>query len=206
MKTSTETDKIYPAFAKMQKELSKAKKSSTNPHFKSSYADLTSVHEACEGALIGNGFFVTQGYGIDPKDHLYTRLVHTESGQWFQSECPLVLGKLDAQGVGSATTYYRRYSLVSMLNMLAEDDDGNAASHKPEGSKTLGGPTAKKACAAALNSIKEYLDSGLVEMPAWWDEKKKLYKVSKAQDLDEGQALVIINELKAIEDKANGKA
>lgn len=77
MKTSAETDKIYPAFAKMQAEINKAKKSSTNPHFKSNYADLTAVHEACEAALVANGFFVTQGYGIEPKDHLYTRLVHT---------------------------------------------------------------------------------------------------------------------------------
>lgn len=205
MKTSAETNEIYPAFLKMQRELGKAKKSSDNPFFKSKYADLASVHEACEDAMIANGFGVTQGHGLDPVPHLYTRIIHS-SGQWFQSETPMYLVKQDAQALGSFTTYARRYAIVAMLNMLAEDDDGNAASQKPEGAKTIGGPQAKKASAAALNSIKEYLDSGLVKMPAWWDEKKKLYKVSKAQDLDEGQALAIINELKAIEDKANGKA
>lgn len=203
MKTSQETNEIYPAFLKMQRELGKAKKSADNPFFKSKYADLASVHAACEDAMISNGFGVTQGHGLEPVPHLYTRLIHA-SGQWFQSEMPMYLVKQDAQALGSFTTYARRYALVAMLNMLAEDDDGNAAS-KPEGAKTLGGPTAKKASATALNTIKEYLDSGLVK-PDWWDQKKKVYKVTKAQDLDEGQALAIINELKSIEEKANAKA
>lgn len=206
MKTSTETDKIYPAFAKMQKELSKAKKSSTNPHFKSSYADLTSVHEACESALVGNGFFVTQGYGIDPKDHLYTRLVHFESGQWFQSECPLVLGKLDAQGVGSATTYYRRYSLVSMLNMLAEDDDGNAAtatnaSPSVRYEKAKGGPDAKRASVATLDAIKEHLDANPAVAGPYWEQLKKKLKVAKASELDEKQAKEVLEDFERMEVK-----
>jgi len=201
MKTSQETDKIYPAFLKMQRELGKAKKSSDNPFFKSKYADLASVHEACEDAMIANGFGVTQGHGLEPVPHLYTRLIHA-SGQWFESAMPLILVKQDAQALGSFTTYARRYALVAMLNMLAEDDDGNAASHKPEGSKTLGGPTAKKASAASKNEIKSYLDSGLVKMPDWWEAKKKVYKIKGSEDLDEGQALTIIAELKAIEMEA----
>lgn len=204
MKTSQETDKIYPAFAKMQRELGKAKKSTSNPFFKSKYADLNSVLEACDDALLANGLVFSQGYGLEPVPHLYTRLIHSESGQWFESLCPLMVSKEDPQGIGSATTYFRRYSIVAMLGLQQEDDDGNAAS-KPEGAKTLGGPTAKKASATALNTIKEYLDSGLVK-PDWWDQKKKVYKVTKAQDLDEGQALTIINELKSIEEKANAKA
>lgn len=204
MKTSQETDKIYPAFAKMQKELSKAKKSSTNPHFKSNYADLTAVHEACEQALMSNGFFVTQGYGIEPKDYLYTRLVHTESGQWFESQCPLVLGKLDAQGVGSATTYYRRYSLVSMLNMLSEDDDGNAAtvtnaSPSVRYEKAKGGPDAKKASVGTLNEIKNLLDANPAVTGPWWEGMKKKLKVTKAQEMDEKQAKEILADLKTME-------
>ena len=190
----------------MQAEINKAKKSSTNPHFKSNYADLTAVHEACEAALVGNGFFVTQGYGIEPKDHLYTRLVHTLSGQWFQSECPLVLGKLDAQGVGSATTYYRRYSLVSMLNMLSEDDDGNAAtatnaSPSKRYEKAKGGADAKKASAATLTEIKNLKDANPAVLDPWWEAMKTKLNVSKAQDLDEKQAKEILEDLQRMEVK-----
>lgn len=206
MKTSQDLDKIAPALAIAQANIAAAKKDSTNPFFKSNYADLNSVWEAVKWALSENGLSVAQGYGVEPTPHIWTTLLHT-SGQWIKGECPLVVGKPnDPQALGSATTYTRRYSLAAMLGVIQEDDDAQSAQAKPEGSKTLGGPTAKKASVSALNSIKEYLDSGLVKMPAWWDEKKKLYKVSKAQDLDEGQALAIITELKAIEDKANGKA
>jgi hypothetical protein len=210
MKTSPETDKIYPAFLKMQRELGKAKKSADNPFFKSKYADLSSVQAACEDALALNGFFFTQGYGLEPVAHLYTRLVHSESGQWLESQVPLIVSKEDPQGVGSATTYFRRYSIVSMLNLEQEDDDGNRASmqnsspSKPH-EKTKGGPDAKKVSVAALNEIKAYLDSGLVN-DTWWQEKKKLCKVAKAQDLDEKQALELLAELKEIERKENGKA
>lgn len=204
MKTSTETDKIYPAFAKMQAEINKAKKSSTNPHFKSNYADLTAVHEACEAALVGNGFFVTQGYGIEPKDHLYTRLVHTLSGQWFQSECPLVLGKLDAQGVGSATTYYRRYSLVSMLNMLSEDDDGNAAtatnsSPSKRYEKSKGGADAKKCSVEIQKEIKNLVDANPAVTEVWWDAMKKKMGIQFAKEMDEKQAKEILADLKMME-------
>lgn len=206
MKHSEQLDKIAPALAIAQANIKTAKKDSENPFFKSSYADLNSVWEAVKWALSENGLSVTQGYGVEPAPHIWTVLLHT-SGQWIKGECPLVVGKPnDPQALGSATTYTRRYSLAAMLGVIQEDDDANSAQARPEGTKTGGGPTAKKASVAALNEIKSYLDSGLVKMPDWWETKRKIYKVSKAQDLDEGQALALLNELHSIEDKANGKA
>ena len=52
-----------------------------------------------------------------------TELVH-ESGESFVTAIPLVLGKNDMQGLGSAITYARRYGIMSLLNLPAEDDDG----------------------------------------------------------------------------------
>ena len=59
---------------------------------------------------------------------LETRLIHAESGQWISSVTIIPLPKNDPQGMGSAITYARRYSLCAMLGIITEDDDGNAAS------------------------------------------------------------------------------
>lgn len=204
MKTSQETDKIYPAFAKMQRELGKAKKSADNPFFKSKYADLKSVMEACDDALIANGFSFSQGYGLEPVPHVYTRLIHAESGQWFESQVPLIVSKEDPQGVGSATTYFRRYSIVSMLNLEQEDDDGNRASVQNSSpsvryEKAKGGPDAKKASVGTLNEIKNLLDANPAVTGPWWEGMKKKLKVTKAQEMDEKQAKEILADLKTME-------
>jgi hypothetical protein len=58
--------------------------------------------------------------------HLTTRLLHT-SGQWIEDTASSPLPKADPQGVGSATTYLRRYALAAFLCITQEDDDGEAA-------------------------------------------------------------------------------
>ena len=106
-----------------------ATKSANNPHFKSKYADLTSVIEALKPALIANGLFFTQR--CEPSENGVT--IETVIGHAGGEE--LSLGKLfvpankqDAQGFGSALTYARRYALVTAFGVPVEDDDGNAAS------------------------------------------------------------------------------
>jgi hypothetical protein len=115
------------ALIKAQKEMGKALKNATNPHFRSNYADLKSVVEAVMPAFLANGFAVTQPNGADELgDHVKTILLH-ESGATFVSKVYLRLGKQDMQGYGSATTYARRYGLLGMAGVAPEDDDGNAA-------------------------------------------------------------------------------
>lgn len=129
MITSEIIDKIAPAFCLAQADCNNAKKSSNNPHFKSKYADLTAVWEACSKALYSNRLSVIQGLGevIDGKLHIETMLLH-ESGQWIKSTASIPLPKQDPQGYGSASTYARRYTLAAMMGIVQEDDDGNAAS------------------------------------------------------------------------------
>jgi hypothetical protein len=139
VKHSEQLDKLAPAMAAAQAKLKPALKEKANPAFKGSkYADLGSVWEACEQALESNGLSVVQGYSTEgPKGSLWTMLLHT-SGQYVMGTCPLVLPKDDPQGMGSATTYYRRYGLAAMLGIVQEDDDGNAASRdlpKPHAAK-----------------------------------------------------------------------
>lgn len=129
MKTSTDTDKIIPAYIKAEHTVGSVKKTASNPHFKSKYADLEAVMEACSEALEKNGLAIWQSV-TEEGDRLITRLYHT-SGQWMEGYTPLIIAKNDMQGLGSAYTYARRYGLMAMMGIAPEDDDGNAAKAIP---------------------------------------------------------------------------
>lgn len=125
---SDRLDEIIPALHKAQGAITGAKKTSKNPFFKSTYADLAAVWEAVRHALDDNGLCITQTLdSIEGKDYLHTTLYHT-SGQWLRSRAPLVCAKAnDPQAYGSAISYMRRYSLAAMLGVIQEDDDGEKA-------------------------------------------------------------------------------
>ncbi len=119
------------ALAKAQGLMAGAKKDSTNPHFKSSYADLASIWDACRDPLSTNGLAVVQIPGSSGKDVEVTTLLLHSSGEFIRSSYTMPVTGPGPQGVGSAITYARRYSLAAMVGVAPEDDDGNAASAKP---------------------------------------------------------------------------
>lgn len=129
MRQSETIDALATALAKAQGTIKSAMKDSVNPHFKSKYADLASVREACAEALSKNEIAVIQAHDMDDAGNFYlaTRLVH-KTGQWVEARYPIKPVKEDPQGFASATTYARRISLASMVGVVADDDDGNAAS------------------------------------------------------------------------------
>jgi len=121
---------LAKALSAAQGQLSTAKKKSTNPHFKSKFADLSEVWEACRAALSKNKIAVIQCPQFTDKcDYLETTLVH-ESGEYMVSRMVLKNAKGDMQGLGSSISYAKRYSLAAMVGVTSEDedDDGNAAS------------------------------------------------------------------------------
>ena len=123
---------IAKALAKAQSEMSKALKQSSNPHFKSKYADLASVTEACLPALNSNGIAVIQPIiETDLGRSVKTVFIHA-SGEQLEATVPLMIGKQDMQGLGSAITYARRYGLMCLAGIAPEDDDGNAAASSPQ--------------------------------------------------------------------------
>jgi len=127
--TSDSTAKIDAALAKAQGEIEHAVKDKTNPHFRSKYADLTSVWGACRDALSKNGISVTQWpiHSTDGRLHIMTRLAH--AGEWMCAHFSLPVQKQDAHGYASGTTYAKRIALSAAVGVVAdEDDDGNAAS------------------------------------------------------------------------------
>lgn len=129
MKTSETIGDLSVALCKAQGELGHATKAATNPHFKSRYADLQAIVDASRSILAKHGLAVIHGCeSTEGKIVTVTcRLIHT-SGQWIESSLALQPTKPDPQGIGSAITYGRRYTLASIVGIATEDDDGNAAS------------------------------------------------------------------------------
>jgi hypothetical protein len=122
---------LATALVKAQKAFGPALKTSTNPHFKSRYADLAACVEAVIDALNDNGIALIQkNYDCTNGVMIETMFVH-ESGEML--ECGILhvpANKQDAQGYGSALTYARRYSLMAACGIAPEDDDGNTAVRK----------------------------------------------------------------------------
>jgi hypothetical protein len=129
MKTSESIKNIAVALLASQKLMGGAKKGASNPYFKSKYADLGSVLEACKELLNEAGVAILQPHSNrDGKNFVETILLHAASGEWISSETEVVCSKQnDPQALGSAITYARRYGLQSLLSMPAEDDDGEGA-------------------------------------------------------------------------------
>ena len=125
-----------PTFAKLaaalliaQKSIGAAKKDAVNPFFKSKYADLGAVMEACKEELNKAGITILQPVNGDFVD---TVLLH-ESGEFLSSSTRIICAKPnDPQAQGSAITYARRYGLQSMVFIPAEDDDGEKAMMRTE--------------------------------------------------------------------------
>ena len=125
---SDNIDKLATALSKVQGEIDGAAKKSTNPFFKSGYADLHEVISSTFPHLSKHGLSVTQGNEIVPGAVCVTTTLMHSSGQWIRSKIKLPMDKVNAQGVGSATTYGRRYGLAAIVGVAQKDDDGNSVS------------------------------------------------------------------------------
>lgn len=133
MTTSEQINEIAAAMAKAQGAMKAASKDNRNPHFGSKYADIAAVWTVARAPMADNGLVVWQDVTTgDAGVGITTRIAHT-SGQWVEfGPLGVPVSKLDAQGVGSAVTYGKRYALAAALGVVAEDDDdGNAAKDAP---------------------------------------------------------------------------
>lgn len=130
---SAETAELAKALIVVQRGLQPAVKDATNPFVHNRYATLNSVMDSCRDALLSNDIWMTQfPVPADPGYlGLVTKLTHAKSGQWQASLAVVPLPKADPQGMGSAMTYARRYSLSAMLGIVTDaDDDGTGACAK----------------------------------------------------------------------------
>lgn len=133
MERSETIGKLSEALAKAQGEMKPASFDAQNPHFRSKYATLASIMDACRGALSQNQIAVVQGTSvIEDRVIVTTMLVHA-SGEYISDQLSMNIIKDSPQAIGSAITYARRYSLASLVGVVSdEDDDAEAAMPKSQ--------------------------------------------------------------------------
>lgn len=191
---------LATAMAKAQGAITAAAKGKENPHFRSKYADLASVWDACRKALTDNGLSVVQSprltfNGDSGFVEVETLLLHS-SGQWMSDVITVPVSKLDAQGVGSAITYARRYALSAFASVAPDDDDGNSAVQggpvkvpEPKGydawktdmraTADEGSEALRKAWLASSAAIRGYANTHDQE---WMDDLKGIAKAVKVSE------------------------
>lgn len=136
-----EGETLGEALLAVQKEAPALQRDAINPHFKNKYVSLDSLMGQILPVLHKHGFVLVQSPTVENGEPaLRTKLLHAPSGEAIEDTMLLVLGKTDPQGQGSAITYARRYSLMSILGLVAdEDDDANAARPRQRREKQNGG-------------------------------------------------------------------
>ena len=138
---------IYKSLLKVQSEVGALTKDATNPFFTSKYVTLNAVREAVIPLLSKNNLVLLQPtVVVDGAQYVATTIVDSESGEKVESLTAIVAkNNTDAQQVGSGISYARRYGLMSLLCLAAEDDDGNSAADKQQ-------PAAKSFVAPSTNT------------------------------------------------------
>jgi len=145
--------------AEVKKEVGKLSKDATNPFYKSKYIDINSMLDVIEPALAKHGLLLTQPI----LDGCVRTVITSIESQDMCTISELKLPELnDPQKIGSAITYYRRYTLQSLLALGAEDDDGNKASQFEK--KDLKAEPVKLTDANVANSIKKGTQKQLLKM------------------------------------------
>jgi len=171
MKMSDTISALAGALSKAQGMIDDASKESKNDHFKSRYADLASVRDAIREPLALNDLAVVQGPrraegggGVEVE----TMILH-KSGEWISEIVFIPVNKWDAHGVGSGITYGRRYGLMALLCIAADDDDGNAAAAKGAPAPVEVKKLPKEeydSLAADAKTVAENL--GIAGLTEWW--------------------------------------
>ncbi|MBW2998673.1 ERF family protein [Candidatus Woesearchaeota archaeon] len=133
MQQSEEIGELCKAILALQKDETSMKADGSNPHFNSKYSTLSNVFDTIKKFVSKHDLVTLQQIIIEnDKSFLCTKLVHAPSGQWISSMMRLTPERNSLQGLGSAISYARRYSLVTILGLSTSDDDGNEATKEEE--------------------------------------------------------------------------
>lgn len=176
---SPELGELAAALAKAQAAIKGAVKDSDNPFFKSKYADLASVWDACRKQLTDNELAVVQAPVMNGSLGVTTMLLHS-SGQWIAAHLSAMPKDQGPQAIGSVISYLRRYSLAAFAGVPQIDDDAEGAEgrHEAPGKRDI--TTGQPKPSAGGSTISEA-------------QGKRLWAISKAHGwtLDEVRALLV---------------
>ena len=164
MNKSEQIDLLAVALAKFHTEASNPTKNAQNPHFKSKYADLAEIISVSREPLALNGLSVVQMVGFEGNSVVIETMLLHISGQFLSSILSVPVSKMDAQGIGSATTYGRRYSWAAMCGLAQEDDDATAA----VGGKNLPPPKPLPTITKAHALILIHAQASIDDLTALW--------------------------------------
>jgi hypothetical protein len=173
MQRSEELNELFAALAIAQGQIEDAAKSRKNDFYKSSYADLSSVRFAIRQPLADNGLSISQWDSVVPGGVEVLTVLGHKSGQWMSGTLFMPV-KHEPHPIGSGISYARRYSLMSIMNLAADDDDGNAA----QTAKPVAEPDPKAVRDIALRAKTE-AEKGQDALTAFWrslpvDDRKLL--------------------------------
>ena len=201
---SEQDNQAITAFVKAQKSFGPALKSSTNPHFKNRYADLSSCIAAVIDGLNNNGLALMQV--THPSENgvaIETVLLHESGGKITGGILHVPASKQDAQGHGSALTYARRYSLLATCGIAPEneDDDGNAASRRaPQPQRDVAGVIASASTLQELQAVWRGLSAGERASATAAKDKRKA-ELTPAPDLVLPVELTLVEREQTIDPK-----
>ena len=124
-----QTPELNTAFAAARAEIHNPAFDSTNPHFRSKFASLKAVINATLPIAAKHGIAVPQDVRtLEDRVECYTYLCHESGEERCYGPFAVRIGKQDAHGIASASTYARRYHLMFVFGVAGdEDDDGNTA-------------------------------------------------------------------------------
>ena len=196
MKMSDEISQLATALAIAQGQIEDAAKTTKNDFYKSKYADLSSVRAAVRQPFADNGLSVVQFPRTVPGGvEVETMLLHS-SGE-FMAETLFMPVKHEPHPIGSGISYARRYALMSIANLAADDDDGNAA----QTAKPVAEPDPKVVREMAIRAKKE-AEKGIDALNAFWRgldaDERKLLTPEALKDL-KAIAIAVVSDKKETE-------
>ena len=171
---------LAAALSKAQADITGALKDSSNPFFKSKYADLASCWDACRHQLAANGLSVVQTTRMTESGLLLVTTLAHSSGEWIAGEMPVLTKDASPQAQGSGLTYARRYALAAIVGLAQIDDDAEAAqgrsSKAPQVDPDLVALIAAAASLDDLNKLFKRLDKAqrMTHIDAFTARKKEL--------------------------------
>lgn len=196
---SNELNELFKAMAQFRSNFKQPMKDAANPFFKSKYVPLENITEAIDKAIKGTGLSYVQYATSENQDVSVSTMIMHESGQYIEFE-PLTLPavKAEPQGLGSAVTYARRYSLASVFGVTSDqDDDANSCS---------GDNAPKKASKTHIQTAKLKISQladkqGISPQDAEQAILNHFKVKGKLENVTSEQITLILNYLKSVENK-----